>query len=232
MSCLYIVATPIGNLEDITFRAVRILSEVDLIAAEDTRKTKILLDRYKIEKPLTSYHKFNIMQKTDYLVEQIKQGKNIAIVTDAGMPGISDPGYQLIRESVDQGIQIIPIPGASAMTSALAVSGLNTDKFIFLGFLPRKPGKQRKLFSEYSSFDGTIIIYESPFRIVKTLKEIHKTLGDRRVVVARELTKKFEEILRGPIYDIILELERRTLKGEITLLVSGNVKQVAQSGEI
>lgn len=232
MSVLYVVATPIGNLEDITYRAVRILSEVDLIAAEDTRKSKILLDRYNIQKPLSSYHKFNIRTKTNYFIDQVKNGRNVALITDAGMPGISDPGYELVRDALEEGIEVVPIPGPSALTTALSVSGLNTDKFIFLGFLPRKPGKQRKIFKSLTDFEGTIIIYESPFRILKTLKEVFGILGDRKVVVARELTKKFEEISRGSATDVIEKLSSKTIKGEITFLIGNNSKQDAQSGEI
>ncbi|MBI5701441.1 16S rRNA (cytidine(1402)-2'-O)-methyltransferase [Candidatus Saganbacteria bacterium] len=233
MGTLYIVATPIGNLEDITFRAVRLLSEVDLIAAEDTRKTKILLDRYNINKPLTSYHKFNIRTKTSHIIGLLNEGKNIALVSDAGSPGISDPGFELIRESVNQGINVVPIPGPSAVITALSVSGLNTDKFIFLGFLPRKPGKQRKIFTGLINFDGTIIIYESPFRAVKTLKEILNIFGDRNVVVARELTKKFEEVVRGKISHVLGHFTAKDVRGEVTVLIEGKrSKQAAQSGEI
>src|SRR3989338_7008399 len=155
---LYVVATPIGNLEDITFRAVRILSEVDLIAAEDTRHTKILLNKYNIQTPVTSYHKFNIKAKTSYLIDLVRQGKNIALVSDSGMPGISDPGYELIRESVNQNVKVVPIPGPSALITALAVSGLPIDEFIFAGFLPKKPGKKIKKIKELKSEAGTIII--------------------------------------------------------------------------
>jgi 16S rRNA (cytidine1402-2'-O)-methyltransferase len=163
-ACLFIVATPIGNLEDITFRAVRILAEVDLIAAEDTRKTKILLTKYSINTLLTSYHKFNIKSKTPHLIRLLREGKNIALVSDAGMPGISDPGYEIIRASVDQNIRVEPIPGPSAAITALAVSGLKTDRFVFEGFLPKKPGKKRKLLNSLKNDPRSIIIYDSPFR--------------------------------------------------------------------
>lgn len=230
---LYVVATPIGNLEDITFRAVRVLSEVDLIAAEDTRKTKNLLDRYNIKKPISSYHRFNIKTKTSYFIRELKNGKSIALVSDAGTPTVSDPGYELVKEAIKNGIKVIPIPGPSALTSALSVSGLPTDRFVFLGFLPRKPGKQRKLLKEFCEFEGTIIIYESPFRLTKTLKEVYNTLGEREVVVARELTKIYEEVVRGKIKDVLGYFASKKIKGEITLLVQGkNSKQDAQSGEI
>lgn len=230
MSNLFVVATPIGNLEDITFRAVRILSEVDLIAAEDTRHTKILLDKYNISRPLSSYHKFNVKSKTSYFIDLLKSGKNIALVSDAGTPGISDPGFALIHEAIENGIPVIPIPGASALITALSVSGLNTEKFVFLGFLPKKPGKIRKALKKLINFDGTIILYESPFRVVKTLGFILETLGGRKIVVAREITKKFEEVIRGDIASVVNSLEGKKIKGEITLLIEG--KQEAQSEEI
>lgn len=232
MSSLFVVATPIGNLEDMTFRAVRILSEVDLIAAEDTRHTKILLAKYNITTPTTSYHKFNIKSKTGYLVELLKQGKNIALVSNAGMPGISDPGFELIRESGRQGITVVPVPGSCALVTALSVSGLDTDKFIFLGFLPRKPGKMRKALKELTGFDGTVILYESPYRAVKTLKEVLTVMGEREVVIARELTKKFEEVIRGKVSQVLEGLADKTIKGEVTVLIGKKAKQAAQSGEI
>ncbi|KAF0134967.1 MAG: 16S rRNA (cytidine1402-2'-O)-methyltransferase [Candidatus Saganbacteria bacterium] len=230
MSELFVVATPIGNLEDITYRAIRILSEVDLIAAEDTRQTKKLLDRYSIKTPMTSYHKFNIKSKTDYLVEMIKNGKKIALVSDSGMPGISDPGYELVKSAINNNIKVIPIPGASALVSALAVSGLPTDKFIFLGFLQKKPGKRRKALKEIENFDGTAIIYESPYRVVKCLEDIFSVLGDRQVVIARELTKIYEEVLRGKVSELIKA--RSVYKGEVVILVNGKSMSVAQSGEM
>lgn len=218
---LFIVATPIGNLEDITFRAVRILSEVDLIAAEDTRRTKILLTRYNINTPMTSYHKFNIKAKTSHLIDLLKQGKSMALVSDAGMPGISDPGYELIRESVHHNIRVEPIPGPSAAITALAVSGLPTDKFIFEGFLPKKPGKKIKKLKELKSEKGTVIIYESPYRLVKTLEDVKEILGNRQVAVCRELTKKFEEIIRGKAGDVLEKLKGRKIKGEVVVVVAG-----------
>ena len=222
MGTLFIVATPIGNLEDISFRAVRILSEADLIAAEDTRQTKILLARYNINTPMTSYHKFNIRSKTPYLIELLKQGKNIALVSDSGMPGISDPGYELIRESIDQNIRVEPIPGPSAAITALAVSGLPTDSFVFEGFLPKKPGKKTKKLKELKSEKGTIIIYESRYRVVKTLEDVKKVLGDRKVAVCRELTKKFEEVIRGKAGDVLEKLKKHGPKGEIVVVVEGS----------
>jgi len=218
---LFVVATPIGNLEDITFRAIRILAEVDLIAAEDTRHTKILLTRYNINTQMTSYHKFNIKAKTPQLIDFLRQGKTIALVSDSGMPGISDPGYELIREAANQNIRVEPIPGASAAITALAVSGLPTDRFVFLGFLPKKPGKKRKTLENLKDETGSIIIYESPYRVVKTLQDIDQVLGDRSVSICRELTKKFEEIIRGKVGDVLEKLKDRKVKGEVVVVVEG-----------
>lgn len=223
MGTLFVVATPIGNLEDITFRAVRVLSEVDLIAAEDTRTTKVLLNKYNISTPLTSYHKFNIKGKTEHLINLLQAGKNVALVSDAGMPGISDPGYELVRGAIAAGGEVIPIPGASAAITALAVSGLPTDRFLFVGFLPKKPGKKRKELGRLQDEEGTIIIYESPYRIVKTIEEIERIMGDRRIAVCRELTKKFEEVIRGGVTEVLAKLKERVIKGEIVLVVSGKV---------
>jgi len=222
---LFVVATPIGNLEDMTFRAVRILSEVDLIAAEDTRHSKVLLAKYNINTPLTSYHKFNIKSKTAYLIDLLKQGKNLALISDSGMPGISDPGYQVIRESVDQGIKVEVIPGPSAAITALVGSGLPTDEFTFVGFLPKKPGKRRKKLAELMGEERTAVIYESPFRIIKTLDEVVKIDNNRRVAVGRELTKKFEEILRGKGGEVLEQLKAKQVRGEIVLVVSGQDTQ-------
>jgi len=218
---LFIVATPIGNLEDITFRAVRILAEVDLIAAEDTRQSKILLNKYSITTPLTSYHKFNIRAKTGELVKFIEQGKSLALVTDSGLPGISDPGYELIKEAIAKGVKVEPIPGPSASITALVVSGLPTDRFIFEGFLPKKPGKKRKRLTELKEETGTIIIYESPFRVSKTLQDIYNILGDREVAICREMTKKFEEIIRGKSSELLEKLKDVRIRGEVVIVVHG-----------
>ena len=219
------VATPIGNLEDISFRAVRILSEVALIAAEDTRRTKILLAKYNINSPMTSYHKFNIKAKTSYLIGLLKEGKNLALVSDSGMPGVSDPGHEIIRESVDQEIRVEVIPGPSAAIAALVVSGLPTDRFVFEGFLPKKPGKKAKRLKELKKEARTIIIYESPFRVLKTLQDISDSMGDRRVAVCRELTKHFEEILRGKAGEVIEKIKGKKIRGEIVLVISGQETQ-------
>jgi 16S rRNA (cytidine1402-2'-O)-methyltransferase len=222
MNALFIVATPIGNLEDITLRAIRILSEVDLIAAEDTRQTKILLTKYDINTPMTSYHKFNVKAKTSHLIDLLKQGKRIALVSDSGMPGISDPGYELIKAAAEEGVKVEPVPGPSASITALAVSGLPTDKFVFEGFLPKKPGKKKKALGLFKNDERTVIIYESPYRLLKTLADIKGILGDRQVAVCRELTKKFEEIIRGKAGDVLDRMKDRKVKGEVVVVVSGS----------
>ncbi len=226
---LFVVATPIGNLEDITFRAIRILNEVDLIASEDTRHTKILLDRYTIGTPMTSYHKFNIRAKTAQLVHELQMGKNLALVSDAGTPGISDPGQELIAAAVGQGIRVETIPGPSAVIAALSVSGLPTERFAFEGFLPKKPGKKRKLLAALKDEERTIIIYESPFRLVKTLDEIAKVMGNRPVAVCREMTKRFEEVIRGGAGEVSEKLKGKEVRGEIVLVISGQAAQRERS---
>lgn len=217
---LYIVSTPIGNLEDITYRAVKILSGVDLIAAEDTRKTKILLEHYNIQKELISYFQFNEAKRTPELIEALKSGKSIAVVSDAGTPGISDPAYRLVRAAIDDGIKIIPIPGASALLAALIVSGLPTDSFVFEGFLPHKKGRRTKL-EQLKSESRTIILYESPHRILKTLQQLQETIGDRQVAVAREITKKFEEVFRGTLSEALNYFSSKSIKGEFVLIIQG-----------
>jgi 16S rRNA (cytidine1402-2'-O)-methyltransferase len=217
---LYLVATPIGNLDDITYRAVKVLGSVDLIAAEDTRKTKILLDHYAISKPMTSYFNYNERQRTPQLIEKLRQGQSIALVSDAGTPGVSDPAFYIVRSALESGIPIIPIPGPSAFVSALIVSGLPTDRFVFEGFLPVKKGRKTKL-GILSTEPRTMIFYESPHRILKTLEEIRATFGERNVVVARELTKKFEEIVRGPISSVLASLTSKPTRGEYVLIVEG-----------
>lgn len=217
---LYIVSTPIGNLEDITLRAIKVLGGVDLIAAEDTRKTKFLLDHLKIAKPLLSYFSYNEARRTPDLIGKLTDGKSVALVTDAGTPGISDPAYALIKAALDAGLKVVPIPGASAVLPALIVSGLPTDRFVFEGFLPVKKGRRTKL-EELRSEPRTIVIYESPFRIVKTVEEIQKCFGDRRIAVARELTKKFEEVIRGTTSAVLEELKRKAPRGEYVLVIEG-----------
>ncbi|MGH2566998.1 MAG: 16S rRNA (cytidine(1402)-2'-O)-methyltransferase [Bacteroidota bacterium] len=218
---LYLVATPIGNLEDITFRAINILSSVDLIAAEDTRKTKILLDRYTIAKPMVSYYNYNERQRTPELIQRMLNGQSVAVVSDAGTPGISDPAFYLVRSALAHSIPIVPIPGASAFISALIVSGLPSDRFVFEGFLPVKKGRKTR-FESLRTEPRTIILYESPHRVLKTLTDISTSWGNRQVVVARELTKKFEEVVRGPVQEILQNLSSKPTKGEYVLIIEGN----------
>ncbi len=218
---LYICGTPIGNLEDITFRALRILKKVKLIAAEDTRHTKKLLNYYQINTKITSYYEYNKFKKAPYLVEKLKDGQEIALVSDAGMPGISDPGYVLINLALKNDIKIIPVPGVSALISALVVSGLPTDKFVFEGFLPRKTKERKKYFKSIENEERTIIFYETPHRLKKALKDMLDTWGDRKIIIARELTKKYEEIIRGKLNQVLNEINTKEIKGEITLVVQG-----------
>lgn len=217
---LYVVATPIGNLKDITIRAIEVLNLVDLIACEDTRRSKILLSHYNISKPLTSFYEQNRFKKIPFIIEQLKNGKNIAVISDAGTPGISDPGFFLVKRAIEENIPVIPVPGASAAAAALSGSGLPTDGFIFLGFLPRKKGKIKKLFEKFSELDKTLIFYESPHRLKKTLELISEIFTENTdVVIVRELTKKFEEFIRGKSRDILAKLPEKIL-GEITVLIS------------
>jgi len=218
---LYVVSTPIGNLDDITLRALKILRHVDLIAAEDTRRTRRLLSRFDIHTPLVSYFEHNELKKLDKLLSNMKRGKEIALVSDAGTPGISDPGYRLIQQAIERGIPVIPIPGPSAVIAALSISGLATDSFYFAGFLPRKGGKRRKLLEKLGDLDGTSILYESPHRLMKTLGDLLEICGDRQIVVTRELTKAFEEAIRGSIREVINALEGRRIKGEVTIVLAG-----------
>jgi len=218
---LYICGTPIGNLEDITLRVLKILKEVKFIAAEDTRHTKKLLGHYQINTKVTSYYEYNKFKKAPYLVEILKNGQDIALVSDAGMPGISDPGYVLINLALKNNIKLIPVPGVSALITALVVSGLPTDKFVFEGFLPRKIKERKKYFRSIENEERTIIFYEAPHRLKKTLKDMLEILGDRKIVIARELTKKYEEIIRGNLIQVLSEINAKEIKGEITLIVQG-----------
>lgn len=216
---LYIVSTPIGNLEDITLRAIRTLKEADYIAAEDTRHSKILLDKYEIKTPQISFHSYSNNRKLAQLIDLLKSGKSIALISDAGTPGISDPAYKLIQEALAAGIRIIPIPGASAILPALVASGLHMHNFIYYGFLPLKKGRQT-LFNSWRDENRTIIFYESTHRIVKTLGQIHGILGNEwKVVIARELTKMYEEFLRGTFEEIIAHFKEKAPKGELTVLI-------------
>lgn len=219
---LYVVSTPIGNLEDITLRALRILKEVSIIAAEDTRHTQKLLSHFDIHTQLTSYHDFNKEEKTPLLLSKMAEGVSIAIVADAGTPTLSDPGFYLIREAIRAGLPVSPIPGPAAAIAALAVSGLPPDRFVFEGFLPKKKGARARRLEQLKPDPRTLIFYESPFRIVGLLEEIGTILGDRPVVVAREMTKLFEEFIRGSVTEVLEKIGEKTVKGEITLIVGGN----------
>lgn len=215
---LYVVSTPIGNLGDVTLRALETLKNVDIIACEDTRHTLQLLNHFEIKKPLVSYHQHSKDSQIEQIISSILEGKNVAVVTDAGTPGISDPGEILIREALKNDIEIEPIPGVSAAITALSISGLSTDEFVFIGFLPHKKGRQTKL-RELATINRTIILYESPFRIVKLLKELLEFVGDRQVSVSRELTKKFEATYRGKISEILPEIKE---KGEFVVIIEGS----------
>lgn len=230
---LYIVSTPIGNLEDITLRAIRILKEVDLIACEDTRVTKKLLSHYQIHKPLTSYHEYNEREKAEKLLPMLESGKSIAVVSDAGTPGVSDPGYRLVSLASEKDIEVISVPGPSAAIATLSVSGLPTSSFIFLGFLPKSDKKRREFLESVREYTQTIIFYESPNRVIETLKSMVETLGNRRVSVSREITKMFEETLRGEISQVIQILEQREgTKGEFTIVLEGKSNESEASDAI
>ena len=230
---IYLVATPLGNLEDITLRALRILREVDLIACEDTRHTGKLLKHFEIDKPLISFHEHNEAERARELVERAARGVSIAIVSDAGMPGISDPGYRVVQESIEAGVTVIPIPGPVALETALAASGLPTDAFRFGGFLPPKATQRRKVLEGLADDPATLIFYEAPHRILNTLEDIVVTLGDRPTVVARELTKVHEEFLRGPASQVLATLNKRgSVKGEMTLLIGRGASPGPAAGTI
>ena len=222
---LYIVATPIGNLEDITLRAIRILKQVDLIAAEDTRHTLKLLNHLEISKPLISYHRHNEEIKSDVLIEKLKHGENIALVSDAGTPGICDPGEEIIKKCIDLGIKIIPIPGACAMINSLICSGMDTKEFNFLGFLPLNKKLRKNKLEEIEKSNKTIIIYEAPHKIENTLKDLKQILNNnRKITLAREITKIHEEFIRGNIDELIEKAN--DLKGEIVVIIDGNLENI------
>lgn len=218
---LFVCATPIGNLEDSSIRLLRVLKEADLIAAEDTRHTKKLLEHFEIQIPTTSYHEHNIKGKTPYIIEQILQGKNIAIVSDAGMPGISDPGEELIREAIENDIDIKIVPGPSAVVSALAVSGLDTKRFVFEGFLPREGKMRRRILRAMNNEQRTMVFYESPHRLTKSLTDVLNVLGNRKICIAREMTKMHEEIFRGAVEESISHFSSKEVLGEITMVIEG-----------
>lgn len=216
---LFVVATPIGNLEDITLRALRILKEVDLIAAEDTRHTKKLLNKYSISTPLVSFHQHSSDAKAHQIVEKLKTGAQVALVTDAGTPGISDPGGVLVKAAQAADIKIIPVPGPSAITAVLSAAGIPADSFLFMGFLPKKKGRTT-LWREMKGLDVPIVLYESPNRVVKTLQEIVEHLGDREVIIGRELTKIHEEILKDTAQNLLKHFTARSPKGEFVIVIT------------
>lgn len=220
MGTLFVVATPIGNLEDVSFRALAVLRAVDLIAAEDTRRTRKLLSRYNIPTPLTSYYEHNKLVKLDYLIATM-QTKDVALVSDAGMPGISDPGYELVRAAIAASIKIVPIPGPSALMTALAVSGLPSDQFVFIGFLPRRSSERRTKLKSLANETRTMVTFEAPHRLVTTLADISQIFGDRPMCVARELTKMHEEILHGSVSEMEAHFTATPPLGEFTLVIGG-----------
>lgn len=219
--CLYLCATPIGNLEDMTLRCIRILGEVDLIAAEDTRQTVKLLNHFEIKKPMVSYHEHNKFEKGREIIELISSGKNVALVCDAGMPAISDPGEELVKLCIENGIEVIPLPGPSASLTALIVSGLSTRRFCFEGFLPSNKKERGERLKQLVQETRTIILYEAPHRLLEMLQDMMNELGDRKISVSRELTKKFEETVRGKISEVINIYKEKAIKGEFVLVVEG-----------
>lgn len=216
---LYIVATPIGNLEDITLRALRILKEVDWILAEDTRHSQKLLNHFDIKKPMQSFFEHREEERLSPIISKLKEGKKVALISDAGTPGISDPGFRLIRAAVENGVEVIPIPGACAAIAALQGAGLPTDHFFFVGFLPEKPGKRQKTIESLKNLPHTIVLYLSPWKAAKQLKELSQILGERSVCLAREVTKLHEEFWRGSLTALAKKIEEKPPKGEMTLVI-------------
>ena len=221
---LYLVATPIGNLEDITFRAVRTLNECDVVAAEDTRRTGQLLKHFNISKPLLSYFQFNEAKRSEEILGRLGRGEKVALVTDAGSPGISDPGERVVKAAISAGFRVEAVPGPSALIAALTASGLPTEEFHFLGFLPHKSGQRRKVLEGLKQFEATLVIYESPYRVEKLMGELQEVYPNRQVVLARELTKKFEEYLRGRPAELLEALKQRAVRGEFVVLIEGTGK--------
>jgi len=228
---LYIVSTPIGNLEDITLRALRILKDVDFIAAEDTRHSLKLLNHYGIKKPIISYWSEKEKVRSEEIMEKLRSGLSIALISDAGTPGISDPGSVLIKNAINEGIVVISVPGPSALIAAISVSGLSTEKFAFIGFLPPKAAQRQKILKELAFEPMTLIFYEAPHRILDTLSDMEEIFGERRAVLAKEITKLHEEILRGTISEILDILEIRTVAGEYVITVEGKSKETASVEE-
>ena len=220
MGTLYLVATPIGNLEDMTLRALRILKEVSLVAAEDTRSARNLLSHFGIAKPITSYFEHSKLTKTQQILDALEQG-DVAVISEAGMPGLSDPGYELVCAALDRDFRVVPIPGANALTAALVASGLPTDQFVYVGFLPRQKSARRKLLQSIAAEPRTIVAYEAPHRIVESLDDIAETLGDRDICVARELTKMYEEFIRGSVNEARQHFAEHAPRGEFTIVLAG-----------
>lgn len=224
VATLYIVATPIGNLEDMTYRAVRILGEVDLIAAEDTRHSLKLLSHFGISKSMTSYFDHNQQFKGERILNTLRQGKSVALISDAGTPCVSDPGYQLVRDAVAEGIKVVPIPGACAAVAAISASGLPSDSFTFAGFPPSRQGKRHTFLGEIACLPGTLLLYEAPHRLEETLRDIREVLGERQIVVARELTKIYEELIRGSVSEVLKSVSSEKVRGEIVILIAPGEK--------
>jgi len=230
MGVLYLVATPIGNLEDISARALKILAQVNLIAAEDTRHTHKLLDHFQISTPMLSYHEHNKLSRLDEVLAALAHG-NVALVSDAGTPALNDPGYELVRAALDAGFPVSPIPGPSAPLAALVVSGLPTDSFLYLGYLPRKLKERRSLLEQVAAVRYTLIFLESPHRVAASLRDLHSVLGDRQIALARELTKLYEEVFRGSLSEAIARFDAQPARGEITLVIAGNHSRQAWDEE-
>jgi len=224
-STLYLVATPIGNLEDITLRALRVLKECDVVAAEDTRHSGQLLKHFEISKPMLSYFQFNEAKRSEEIIERLRRGEKVALVTDAGSPGISDPGERVVKAAIAAGFRVESVPGPSALVAALTASGLPAEEFHFIGFLPHKSGQRRNKLESLKPFDGTLVLYESPYRVEKLLGELNEVFPGRQIVLARELTKKFEEYLRGKPAELIALAQKRSLKGEFVVLISPSEPQ-------
>jgi len=226
-STLYLVATPIGNLEDITLRALRTLKECDVVAAEDTRRTGQLLKHFGISRPLLSYFQFNEAKRSEEIIGRLQRGEKVALVTDAGSPGVSDPGERVVKAAIAAGLRVEPVPGPSALVAALTASGLPTEEFHFMGFLPHKPGQRRKQLERIKGYEGTLVLYESPYRVERLLGELNELFACRQIVLARELTKRFEEYLRGTPAQLLEVLNGRSMKGEFVVLVAGETDGVS-----
>lgn len=220
---LYIVATPIGNLGDITMRALEVLRGVDSIACEDTRRTRTLLTHYDITKPLVSYYEHNKITKGNYLLRLLKEGKDVAFVSDSGTPGISDPGFHIVRLALENDIDVVPLPGASALTAALCVAGIPADRFIFEGFLPKKTGARKKRLAQLREYNKTVVLYESPYRILRLLQDIKDIFGNTEVAIAREISKRFEEIKKACVDDFLVHFNKVNARGEFVVIINTKI---------